>query len=103
MMNTNTIGELEGLLSEALESVLIRRGQSEPLRSAQLRTLLQKCRSDYEPDVRRFIASVKFEITKTEVEKKILEIVRRELSDHIRDGRIHSATIAFAGMSDGHR
>ena len=102
MMNTNTIGELEGLLSEALESVLIRRGQSEPLRSAQLRTLLQKCRSDYEPDVRRFIASVKFEIAKTEVEKKILEIVRRELSDHIRDGRIHSATIAFAsGMSDG--
>lgn len=101
-MNTNMIGELEGLLSEALESVLIRREQSAPLRPAQLRSLLQKCRSDYEPDVRRLIASVEFEITKTEVEKKILEIVRRELSDHIRDGRIHSATIAFAsGMGGG--
>ena len=101
-MNSNTIQELERLLIDALENVSIRLGQSEQMSHASLRPLLQLCRSVYSPDVRRLIASVEPEITETEVEKKLLDIVRRDLSDHIQDGRIHSATIAFAGgLSDG--
>ena len=98
-MNTTTLGELQELLVEALESVTIRYGRSEQMSRAQYRTLLQKCRSVYSLDERLTIGSSRPEITNAGAKHKVLDIMNRELADHIRDGNILSATIAFAGGS----
>ena len=98
-MNAKTIGELEGLLAEALESVTIQYGQSEQLSCAQFRALLHNCRSAYSLDERHIVALSRPEITRTDIKQGTLEIMSRELADHLRDGNILSATIAFAGGS----
>ena len=96
-MNTSKTVELESLLLEALWSVTIRRGQSEQLSSSELRQLLRKCRSAYEPNLRFTIASRKLDISQAEAKNKALEFINRELGNYVRDGKIHSATIAIAG------
>ena len=101
-MNTNEIVELEELLSEALKSLTIQQGQSENLSVPKLRLFLQKCRTNYEPNLSRFISLYKPEISHSEVKQKLLGFVNRQLTNHVRDGKIHSATIAFAGgLSSG--
>ena len=101
-MNTSKIAELEGLLSEALATVVIRRGQSEQLSLAQFKLLLQKCRSVFDPDRSRWISLFRPEVSQTEAKERVLDYLSRELADHTRNGKIHSATIAFAGgFSDG--
>ncbi len=97
VMNTSKIVELESLLSEALQSVTIRHGQSEQLSPVQFRQFLQRCRSVYDPALRSLISSCRLKISQTEVKNKVLRFVNRELGNHVRDGRIYSATIAFAG------
>ena len=96
-MNTRKIVELESLLSEALQSIRIRRGQSEQLSTPQFRHLLQKCRDVYDPSCRFLLSSCKLTINETSVRSRALGFVERELANHIRDGKIHSATIAFSG------
>ena len=96
-MNTSKIVEIESLLSEALQSVRIRRGQTDELSPAQFRQFLERCRSVYDPNLRLFISSCKPEISQTEVKNRALGFVNRELGNYVRDGGIHSATIAFAG------
>ena len=101
-MNTNTKRELEALLAEALASLTIQYGQSQQLSLARFRAHLQICRSVYSPDEKFLVSSSRLEITSTEVKQKVLDIMNRELADLIREGKIHAATIAFAGgMSDG--
>ena len=96
-MNTNEIAELEVLLSEALQSLTVKQGQSQKLSVAQLRRSLQICRTSYAPDLSRLISVCKPEITRIEVKEKLLAFVNRQLASHVRNGKIHSATIAFAG------
>ena len=96
-MNTGEIVDLESLLSEALQSVTIRRGQSEQLRLAEFRQRLQRCRSVYDPNCRGWLSSFRTEISNIEVNERVLGFVNRQLANHVRNGRIHSATIAFAG------
>ena len=96
-MNTSKIVELESLLSEALQSVTIRRGQSEQMRPAQFRQLLQRCRAVYNPDHILWLSLFLLEISRNEVKERVLGFVNRELENHVRDGRIHSATFAFSG------
>ena len=96
-MNESKIVELESLLSEALQSVTIRRGQSEQMSRAQFRQILQRCRSVYDPNLRLATSSFRPEITLAEVKDRVLGFVNQELGEYIRDGKIHSATIAFAG------
>ena len=96
-MNTNTIRDLEALLAQALQSVTIQYGQSQQMSRAQFRALLQQCRSVYSPEQRHIVESSRPEITSTVVKQKVMEIVNRELADHIRGGKIHSATKAYGG------
>ena len=96
-MSTRKAKALESLLSEALKSVTICRGQSETLSSAEFRQLLQKCRSVYDPDLSRRLALFRPEILQVEVNDRVLEFVNRELESYVRNGRIHSATYAIAG------
>ena len=100
-MNTSKIVDLESLLSEALQSVTIRRGQSEQFNPAQYRQLLQRCRAAYDPEGSHWVSSYRPEISRIEVRERLLGFVNRELGDYVRDGRIHSATIAFAGGLGG--
>ena len=101
-MNTNEIAELEGLLSAALKNLTIRRGASETFSVPQLRLFLQKCRTNYDSNLSRLISWCKLEIIHVEVKDQLLEFVNRQLANHVRSGKIHSATIAFAGgLSSG--
>ena len=100
-MNTSKIAELEGLLSEALATVVIQRGRSEQLSSTKYRMFLQKCRSVYDPALRGWVSSCKPEIRQNEVKEKVLGFVNRELVDYVRNGKLHSATIAFDGGMGG--
>lgn len=98
-MNTYAITELEGLLAQALESVTIQYGQSLQLSPTQFKGLLHECRAAYLPHERSKVAASQIEVTRPEVKQKVLEIMNRELADHIRDGNVLSATIAIAGGS----
>ena len=97
VMSASNVVVLENLLSEALQSLTIRRGQAGQLSPAQFGQLLQRCRSVYDPNRRLVISSCKAEIRKVEVKNRALEFVNQELGNYVRDGKIHSATIAFAG------
>ena len=97
VVNTSKIEELERLLSAALPSVTIQRGQSEQLSPAQFRQLLQRCRAVYDPDRSPLVSLFRAEIGQIDVKEKVLGFVNRELGNYVRDGRIHSATIAFSG------
>ena len=101
-MNTNEITELEGLLFAALKNLTIRRGESETFSVPQLRRFLQRCRTNYDSNLSRLISLCELEIIHVEVKEQLLEFVNRQLANHVRSGKIHSATIAFAGgLSSG--
>ena len=101
-MNSSRVVELESLLLEALGSVVIRRRQSEQLRPIDYRRHLQRCRTVYDPVLNLRVSLFHPEIGQTDIRDKVLNFVNQELADHIRDGRIHSATFAFAGgMGNG--
>ena len=100
-MKRSRIAELEGLLSEALAKVIVQRGQSEQISLADYRRMLTKCRSAYEPNARIGIFLFRPEMVQSEVKERVFEFVGCELRDYIRDGRIYSATIAFAGGLGG--
>ena len=96
-MNPSNISELEGLLSAALESIVIRRGASERLTIAQFRRILQKCRTVYDPSLSHLVSTCEPEISDIQIKEKLQGFVNRQLANHVRKGKIHSATIAFAG------
>ena len=101
-MNTCKLAELDSLLSEALQSVTIRSGPSHQLSFEQYRQLLERCRSVFDPQRSGWVSAFRPEITQIEAKERVLEFVNRELENYVRDGRILSATIAFAGgLSSG--
>ena len=75
----------------------IRRGQSETLSVPQLRGLLQKGRTNYDPYLSFLISSCEPEISRIEVKEKVLGFVNRQLANHVQNGKIHSAIIAISG------
>ena len=100
-MNSGKIAELESLLSEALPSVVIRRGDSEQLDHDAYRRTLRKCRAAYNPMLRLTVPLYCPDIGQTDLRDRVVGFVNRELADYIRDGRIHSATYAFVGGLGG--
>ena len=96
-MNTGEVVELEGLLSEAMQSLTIELGSSGQLSIAKFRQSVNRCRREHDPNLSRLVSSCKPEIRQPEVRERLLEFLSRMLADHIRDGKIHSATIAFLG------
>ena len=102
-MNTSKVAELERLLSDAMHSVTVEGGgRTSGLGVPQYRQLLQACRSVYNPDRRHWVSSLQPEVRQRDVRGRLLAFVNRELGDYVRDGKIHSATIAFVGgLSSG--
>ena len=101
-MDSCKVEKLESLLTRVLPNVVIRRGQSERLSHVDYRHRLQRCREVYDPAMSPWLSSYRPEVSQVEQSDELLRFASRELADHIRDGRIHSATIAFlSGMSDG--
>ena len=96
-MNTSEIAELQELLSEALNSLAIHRGRSGTLSVPEFRQILGKCRTNYDPNLSPFLSLCEPEISKVETKEKVLEFVNLQLSNYVRDGKILSATITFAG------
>ncbi len=99
-MDTSRVLELEGLLSEVLPYVELRRG-TEGLSHDNYRRYMQQCRERYDPSRRMWLSLFRPDIARTDIKDKLLGFVNQELSDYIRDGRIHSATIAFVGGLGG--
>ncbi len=97
-MDAGTIRELERLLADALTNLMVRQlGQSERLRPAQFRQLLRKCRTNYDPALSPWIYRFEPEIHTAGIEDQLLRVLNQELTDFVRDDRIHSATIAISG------
>ena len=100
-MNTESIMELEGLLTEALRCVEVQSRRPQPLTIPHLEEILQKSRTNYQHLGGSLFVSHSLKITQAEVEQKVLDLIRRELADHIREDKILSATTAFAsGATD---
>ena len=101
-MNSDKLKELESLLSKVLSDVVIQRGQASLLSYRDYQNLLQRCRAAYDPRRRPLVSYYLPEVNQPELRDELVGFVTQELTDHIRDGKIHSATIAFAGgLSDG--
>ena len=95
-MDATKAAELEHLLEEALRNVVIRIGE-EQLSQANYRQNLQRCRVRYERLLKRQLSFCRIDIQRSDTRDKLLSFATQELADYIRDDRIQSATIAFAG------
>ena len=100
-MIPSKVVELENLLLRALPTVVIRRGQSEQISQNAYRQELQRCRVIYDPVRNVTAASYKPEIGQSTIRDELHGFVCQELAEYIRDGRIQSASFAFAGGAVG--
>ena len=96
-MDLGKTAQLENLLLKVLPSVVISHPYSESLSQSDYRRQLQRCREVYDPKIRPLISLYRPEVSDHTLRDELSEFVALELGDYIRDGLIHSATIAFAG------
>jgi len=97
MTHKNTAEKLKELLAVALENTTVKLFQDKRIDLETFRTLLTHCRTNYAPDPSRVISAAQPKIQDSKIKDDILGILNAELADHIQDGKIHSATVAFAG------
>ena len=100
-MEDPQVQELERLLAQAVEHIALRPGPTAPrmIGLDDYRYLLLRCRRSHDPDSRHLIASLTPAIEETAISDRLLELVRRELSRHIQDDRVHSGTCVIGGWS----
>ena len=91
--------ELEALLGRALESVSVQH-LSDTVDLAHCRTVLQRCRTVYDPQAQLAINHIDFDFEDGEIRNELLRLIRNELSEHIRDDAIFSASSAFPSEVD---
>ena len=96
-MESARIQELESLLRRALPSVVIRRGSDVEMSRDAYREILLRNRAAHDVGLKHLASLCRPEILQASLKDRILGIVNGELADYARDGKIHSATIAFAG------
>ena len=96
-MDLGKTAQLENLLLKVLPSVVISHPYSESPSQSDYRSQLQRCREVYDPKIRPLISLYRPEVSDHTLRDELSEFVALELDDYIRDGLIHSATIAFAG------
>ena len=96
-MDLRKVTQLENLLLKVLPSVVISHPYSESLSQSDYRSQLQRCREVYDPKIRSLISLYRPEVSDHTLRDELSELISHELGDYIRDGLIHSATIAFAG------
>ena len=100
-MDANTLTELESLLEEALQHVSVRSGQ-EPLSQNRYRDFLRQGRRQYNLSVKMQLQFCRVVVQQPDIQNRLLNFLRQELADYIRDDRIHSATInLFGGLTSG--
>ena len=97
MTNKNTTERLEGLLAAALEKTTVKFIQDRHIDLENFKTLLTYCRTKYAPDTSRVLSAAQPEIRDSKIRGSVLEVLNSELANHIQDGKIHSATVVFAG------
>lgn len=98
-MEDAQIRELEGLLTQATGRIVLRPGPA-AARTIDLATyadLLQRCRRFHDPDSRQLIASHTLTIEESAVKDRLLEVIRRELSERVLDDKVHSGTFVVEG------
>ena len=95
------VQELERLLAQVMDNIVLRPGPAAPrmIDLDSYRDLLLRCRRYHDPDSRLLIANLTPAIEGTAIRDRLLEIVRRELSGHIQDDRVHSGTCVIEGES----
>lgn len=100
-MDDTQIRELEGLLAEAMDSIVFPLGPVAPPVGglAAFRDLLRRCRRFHDPEGHLAIANLSPDIEDVATRERLLEIIRRELSEHIFDDRLHSGTAVIGGGS----
>ena len=96
MSNTE---ELETLLGKALESVSVQH-LSDTMDLADYRLILNRRRTVYDPQAQFAISHIDFDFEDGEIRNQLLELIRSELSKHIRDDAIFSASSAFPSEVD---
>ena len=84
-----------------MENIALRPGPAAPrlIGLDGYRDLLLRCRRFHDPDSRLLIANLTPAIKETAIRDRLLEIVRREISGHIQDDRVHSGTCVIGGGS----
>ena len=95
MTHSTTTQRLEVLLESALTDLTILIGQDQTVDVGTFGSMLRQNRSAYMPDLRRAISSARLKTNNAETQNVILEAIKTELADYIRDGRIYSATIGY--------
>ena len=101
-MNAATCEELQTLLNEALKTVVIQRGNSAGLMPVrEYKILRNRCATEYDPQLHRYVYCLSPDVSNSTIRERLLELLRRELSEFLHCDRIMSATIAFAGGHGG--
>ena len=98
-MEQNRVEELERLLAEAIPRVVIRDSKNEQISLSRYRLDLAAARESYHPRLPFLLYDIELEIQAPNVQAQALDLIRTELEPYIRDGKIHSATMAFIGGS----
>ena len=100
-MDQNRVEELERLLAEAIPRVVIRDSKNEQISLSRYRLDLAAARESYHPRPPFLLLMMEPEIQDPNIQTQALDLIRTELEPYIRDGKIHSATMAFIGGHGG--
>ena len=97
MTKKNTTERLESLLAAALEKTVVSFIHDKHIDLENFKTLLSYCRTKYAPDTIRAVSVAQPEIRDSQIRDSVLDFIYSELANFVQDGKIHSATVAFAG------
>ena len=81
-----------------MASVVLERDPAVPQMSLEVyRHLLRQCRDSHDPQSYMWILGVTPDIEETERRDSLMEVIRRELADHIEGDRLHSGVAVIGG------
>ena len=100
-MNPENERTLTVLLRKALKSATIAQSRGDPIRPSVYRQLVRRYRSTYEPTLRFQVYLYDIQIQDTAIAEAILNLLRKELQQFIRDDKTFSASFAIFGGAGG--
>ena len=100
-MNPENVTPLAELLREALKSVAITDSRLGHLHPNAYRQLVRRCKSTYEPTLRFQVHLYDIQIKDAAIAEAILNLLRQELQQYIRDDKTFSASFAIIGGAGG--
>ena len=96
-MNSEKPMILAALLGEAMNSVKISHRRSGPIHPSAYMQMVRRYRSSYDPSLRLQAFLYDIEVQNGSIAEAILELLRNELREVIRDDNIYSASFAILG------